>query len=105
MRTANPEFGDVATSAPAESRKFGSSCESIKRRLDFVLALVMLLLSFPVILLAMVLVKLTREAFRSTLRSGSGCAGRSSRSTRSEPCIRTTSGTAVRPGASPAIRG
>jgi len=59
MRTANPELGEVATTSRAERGLIAGGYESIKPCLDFTMALVMLLIAAPVIVLAMVLVRLT----------------------------------------------
>src|SRR5262245_4144580 len=59
MSTANPEIGEVATTPPVRVRTINSGYESIKPWIDFALALVMLFLSMPIILLAMVLVKMS----------------------------------------------
>jgi lipopolysaccharide/colanic/teichoic acid biosynthesis glycosyltransferase len=58
MRFANPEYGEAATMSPGESRTIRGSYQSIKPKLEFAMALVLLVLSAPVIFLAMVLVKL-----------------------------------------------
>src|SRR5207302_645066 len=59
MNTENPELREVATPRPVRSRAIHNGYEAIKPLIDPVLALVMLLLSAPVILLSMVLVRLS----------------------------------------------
>src|SRR5262249_9865190 len=59
MSTANPEIGEVATTPPVRVRTIDSGYETIKPWIDFALALVMLLFSMPIVLLAIVLVKLS----------------------------------------------
>jgi lipopolysaccharide/colanic/teichoic acid biosynthesis glycosyltransferase len=59
MISANPKSGEVATMVPVKLRSTGNWYESIKRWIDLVLALVLLLLLTPVILLAMLLVWLS----------------------------------------------
>ena len=60
--------------------------------LDFALALVLLILTAPVMIVAMLLVRLSSRGLRSTPSGGWARAARSSRSTRSAPCTRTASG-------------
>jgi lipopolysaccharide/colanic/teichoic acid biosynthesis glycosyltransferase len=58
MSTANPEIDEVARPSAVGAKWIGISYRSIKPLLDFALALVVLLISAPVILLAVVLVRL-----------------------------------------------
>jgi lipopolysaccharide/colanic/teichoic acid biosynthesis glycosyltransferase len=59
MSTANPEIGEVATTPPFRAGMIPGGYEAIKPRLEFLLAAVMLLLTSPLILLVIVLVKLS----------------------------------------------
>jgi lipopolysaccharide/colanic/teichoic acid biosynthesis glycosyltransferase len=59
MRSVNPEYGEAATMSPGESRMTPGSYQSIKPWLDYAMALVLLLFSAPLALLAMALVKLS----------------------------------------------
>jgi lipopolysaccharide/colanic/teichoic acid biosynthesis glycosyltransferase len=57
MSTANPQIGDVATQPPVRVRMIPGGYESVKPLIEFLLAAVMLLLTAPLILVIMVLVK------------------------------------------------
>ena len=59
MSTANPEIGEVAATPPVRARMIPGGYEAVKPRVEFLLAVVMLLLTSPLILVAMVLVKLS----------------------------------------------
>src|SRR5579883_682622 len=58
MSTANPEIGEVAPRPPVRARMI-PGYESVKPLVEFLLAAVMLLLTAPLILLIMVLVKVS----------------------------------------------
>jgi lipopolysaccharide/colanic/teichoic acid biosynthesis glycosyltransferase len=76
MSTANPEIGEVATTPPAQAGSARSNYESIKPLLDFVVALVLLLLSAPMILVALVLVKLSSRGPSIYTQKRLGLGGR-----------------------------
>jgi lipopolysaccharide/colanic/teichoic acid biosynthesis glycosyltransferase len=59
MSTANPEIGEVAKTPPFRAGTIPGGYEAVKPRLEFLLAAVMLLLTSPLILLVMVLVRLS----------------------------------------------
>ena len=59
MSMVNPEIGEVATTPPVRARMIPGGYESVKPWIEFLLAVVMLLLTSPLILLVMVLVKLS----------------------------------------------
>jgi lipopolysaccharide/colanic/teichoic acid biosynthesis glycosyltransferase len=58
MSTANPEIGEVATTPPVRARIIPGGYAAVKPWIEFLLALVMLLLAAPLILVVMMLVKL-----------------------------------------------
>ena len=69
MSTAIPEIGKVATTSPIRAKRMNNSYVSIKPLLDFALALVFFLVSAPIILLGVVLVRLSSPALCFICRS------------------------------------
>jgi lipopolysaccharide/colanic/teichoic acid biosynthesis glycosyltransferase len=77
MKTADPEVGELVTASPVRARVTdGSSYESIKPLLDFVVALVLFLLSSPLILILMVLVRLNSRGPSIYTQKRLGLGGR-----------------------------
>jgi lipopolysaccharide/colanic/teichoic acid biosynthesis glycosyltransferase len=73
MRTATPVFDEVATTSPSRDTRM-NSYEAIKPVVDFTLALVILMVSAPVVVVAMLLVRLTSRgpAIYTQTRLGQG---------------------------------
>ena len=63
MSIAEPDIGRLAEELPARSEVGGGAYERIKPSLDFAMALVLLILTFPVMVAAMLLVRLTSRGW------------------------------------------
>jgi lipopolysaccharide/colanic/teichoic acid biosynthesis glycosyltransferase len=59
MSTATPELGDVASTTLVQDKRSSASYDPVKRWFDFGVAFVMLVASTPIVLVALVLVKLS----------------------------------------------
>ncbi len=76
MITTEQKIGDVATPVPDWAATITNNYESIKRGLDLALALVLLLVTAPVILVSMFLVRLNSRGASIYLQKRLGLAGK-----------------------------
>ena len=100
--TTPDDVRGVNNDSPANAHAGLLPSEIAKNALDSCLALVLLVVTAPVVLVSMFLVRLTPRVPPCTPSSGSAATDGSSRSTRSVPCTRTASGNRDRSGVFPA---
>ena len=94
-KTWNEEYAAMSpvseVSYPASGRPMTAGCPAWKSAMDGVLACILLVLTAPLMMAAMVLVRLSCAARRSTARRDSASAAAATRFTRSGACTATAS--------------